>query len=414
MVTLATPARSRLRLALSLSVPARVWLAIIGSRLLVLASGAAGALYESRASGWESFDPLRLSSSLGSVGNVLAASSVRWDAIGYLTIAQHGYTDAKSTMLFPLYPMLIRMLDAIVPSQVICGEMISLTAFAVGLELTHRIAADKVGPRAADMVVLLLAFSPLSFVFSAVYTESLMLALAAATFYLASRDRFEAACLAATAAALTHVQGILLVAPLALTYWRARGRPRDPRRLASAQLALLAFPPLAFASFLEYMHAHGWGWLAPIANQNAADAGRTFVGPGLMLFDAVKAVAIGIDQLLHPVPTPVQGGVFSLGLENTFLLAVLTISILGAFVIRRRLPGEYVLFAVLALLVCTSSAVALEPLKGFDRYMLPVFPLWIGAGAWLSDRRLGAIILPLSTMMLVCYTVAFASWVSVF
>ena len=64
----------------------------------------------------------------------------------------------------------------------------------------------------------------------AVYTESLFLALSVGAFYLARRQRFAWACVTAAAAALTHVEGVLLVAPLAYMYWRDRGRPLVLRR----------------------------------------------------------------------------------------------------------------------------------------------------------------------------------------
>ena len=56
----------------------------------------------------------------------------------------------------------------------------------------------------------------------------------------------------------------------------------------------------------------------------------------------------------------------------------------------------------------------MEPLKGFDRYMLPMFPLWIGAAAWLQERRLMPIVLTITTVLLVFYTVEFTRWISVF
>jgi Gpi18-like mannosyltransferase len=80
---------------------------------------------------------------------VLAGPAYRWDALGYTTIAQHGYTTARSTVLFPLYPLLIRGLSVVVGSPVLAGLLISLSAFAIGLTLVHRIASDELGRRAA-------------------------------------------------------------------------------------------------------------------------------------------------------------------------------------------------------------------------------------------------------------------------
>jgi hypothetical protein len=389
-----------------------VWQAVVLSRLLVLAAGSAGALFTRPLPGWQLYDPFRLSKSLGPIGNVLAAAVVRWDSVGYVTLAEHGYQHAQSTVLFPLYPILIHCLTPLVGSPVIAGVLISLSAFGVGLVLVHRLAREQLGAGVADTTVLLLAFAPWSFVFSADYTTSLLLMCGAATFYLAQRDHFVLACVAAAAAAVTHVQGILLVAPLAVIYWKSRGRTFELRRLWSPSALALALPPLALAIFFLYMHARGWGWFAPITNQNAQNASRTFVGPLTTVFDSFKDAFIGVHESLGSGAPPTGG--FGPGPQNMIYLVVLGIAILGLGNSWHRLPREYTLFALLAILVCTSSAVALEPLKGFDRYMLPIFPLWIGAAGWISERRVTAAVLAVSITLLIVETIQFTRWVSVF
>jgi Dolichyl-phosphate-mannose-protein mannosyltransferase len=413
MVTIASR-RSRRPLAARLTatrVP--MWIALVYSRVIVLTAGAVGVLATHRIAGWEKYDPHRLSSSLGSVGNVLAGSAFRWDALGYTTIAQHGYTTARGTILFPLYPLLIRALTVVVGSAVIAGMLISLSAFAVGLALVHRIASEELGRRVADATVLLLAFSPFAFVFSAVYTESLLLALLSGAFYAARRDQFVLACVLAAAAALTHIQGVMMVAPLAYIYWNSRGRTRRLRGLWSPSALALALPVLALGGFFFYTHSRGWGWLAPITHQDVVDTGRSLVGTPITIIQSVNDMVVGFNQTFHGVPLVVRGGLTP-GPQNLFYLAVLTIAILALISAWQRLPKEYALFAVLVILLCTSSAVATEPLKGLDRYMLPIFPLWIGAAAWLQKRGLMPVVLTISTLMLVFYTVEFTRWVSVF
>ena len=416
MVTTVEAVRSRTPTPIPRTVPGksrrgvRLVAAVVCSRLIVLAAGSAGALFTSRSSDWMDYDPTRISSSLGPVGNVIAASAVRWDAIGYLTIAQHGYTTTGSTRWFPLYPLLIHLFAPAVGSPVIAGVLISLTAFAIGLTLVHRIASEMLGARAADASVLLLAFAPFSFVFSAVYTESLLLACAAGTFYLASRGRFRLACVVAACAAMTHIQGILLVAPLAWMYWESRGRTWSLRRLWSPDLLALSLPPLALGGFLLYMHTQGWGWLAPITGQNVANAGRTLVGPPIVLFDSVRDVVLG----LHHIGVSTAGNVLPSPFQNLSNLVWLTVTILALVSARRRLPREYVLFAGLAILICTSSAVAMDPLEGFGRYMLPIFPLCIGLAVWLERHRLTGAVVTISTVLLVMCTIDFTRWLAVF
>ncbi|MGH2872905.1 MAG: mannosyltransferase family protein [Solirubrobacteraceae bacterium] len=350
---------------------------------------------------------------MGKVGNVLGAASVRWDAIGYLTVAQHGYTSANSTVLFPLYPMLIRALTPEGASPIIAGVLISVGAFAIGLDLLHRLTRWQLGKRIADVTVLLIAFGPVSFVFSAAYSTSLLFACAVGMFYLARQQRFALASVVAACATLTHVQGIVLVVPLVYMYWKDRGCQRDLRGLWSPTLPALALPPLALGGFFTYMQLQGWGWLAPITNQNYAYAGRTLVGPPLVLLQTLRDTLIELNQTFHGTALP-SGGVLSPGTQNVIYLAMLALAVLALITVWRRLPREYALYGALAILVCTSSAVAVEPLKGFDRYMLPVFPIWIGAACWVENRGLTSVVLTGSSVLLVFYTIDFTRWISVF
>ena len=69
----------------------------------------------------------------------------------------------------------------------------------------------------------------MSFFFSAVYTESLFLALSAGCFYLARRERWVWAGVLGGLAAATRSIGVLLVVPLAVLYLqeltRSPGQP---------------------------------------------------------------------------------------------------------------------------------------------------------------------------------------------
>lgn len=176
---------------------------VVGSRLLGFAAGAAGAR-TAWVTGWSAFDPQRITAGLGPVGNLLAGASVRWDALHYLWIAQSGYRHAGDTVFFPLYPLLVHAAAWLTGSDVRAGIIVSLGALAVALTLLHRLTTLELGRRAADATVLLIAFAPLSFFFSALYTESLFLALSVGAVYAARRDRWAVACLLAALAAVTR------------------------------------------------------------------------------------------------------------------------------------------------------------------------------------------------------------------
>ncbi len=200
-----------------------------GSRALVLAAGGAGALALPRRLEWQALDPGRLSAHLGAVGNVLAASTVRWDAIHYLGIAAHGYADVGNTAFYPLYPLLIRALGPLLGGPVAAGVVVSVLAFGVALRLLYLLTELELGRRAAVAGVVLVAFAPQSFFFSAVYTESLFLAVSVGAFLAARTGRWPLAGLLGGLAAMTRVTGLVLVLPLAILWWGQR--PRAGRQL---------------------------------------------------------------------------------------------------------------------------------------------------------------------------------------
>jgi hypothetical protein len=112
----------------------------------------------------------------------------------------------------------------------------------------------------------------------------------------------------------------------------------------------------------------------------------------------------------QPVYQPSIGGPFMPGAESILLLLVLAIA-LGALVAAfRRLPVAYGAYALAVLVVCTWSPVAGQPLKSVDRYTLTIFPLWMVAGAWVSERRLTRAVVVVSAGLLAFWTFQFATW----
>jgi len=386
-------------------------LAVVASRLLVLAGAVVGTTVH-RVADWQLADPQHLTLRLGSLGNVLAAAGVRWDSVHYLAIAEHGYNTPSNTVFFPLYPALIRVLSWLTGSYVIAGELISTVAFAAALILLHRLTRDELGDRVANATVLLLAFSPLSLFFTALYTESLFLALALGVFLLARQGRFGWAGIAATAATMTHIEGVLLIAPLAIFYWQdrrpVRKRPESVRQAlgATADAASLLSPVLALGGFLVYLHSRGFGWLAPSSDQRYYK--RHFTGPITGVADGVKA---GVSGLAHII-TGSAGGLTARqdAFENVVYLVVLVIAVVALVVAWRQLPKAYAVYSGLCLLVCVSSPLSTAPLTSLDRFALVLFPLWMVAARWLSRRHLLRLTLAGSSTLLFVFALQFARW----
>ena len=382
----------------------RLIAAVLASRLLILAAGGCASIFARRIDSWKVFDPTRISSSLGLVGNALAASSVRWDSIHYLEIARDGYFHPIDASYFPLYPLLLRTVGWVIGSSVWAGMLISAVSFTIALLLLHRLTELELGRRIADATVLALAFAPLSFFFTAVYTESLYLVLSVGALYAARRERWVLAAALAMLAALTRDTGILLVVPIALMHFRSRG-------LTVGRLPWLALVPAGVFGFLFYLHSRGFGWLAPLHYESAYH--RQFAGPAATVVAAARAALAGLRATLTGTPpfSPGAGPALNVGFENSVLLAVLLVAIAALAGAWRQLPRAYFAYALLTLVVCLWAPVTDgEPLQSLDRYVLTIFPLWMILGGWLAAGGATRILLLIGAGLLVFYTFEFASW----
>src|SRR5205085_6241939 len=177
---------------------------------------------------------------LGGLFDSVLSPFVRWDAFWYLRIAEHGYQTHVEALrgarvFFPVYPLLVGGAGGFADNGValIGATVISLVALAIGLRLLHRLTAIELGAPVADATVLLLAFAPVAFFFSAPYTESVFLLASVGAFLAARRGRWALAGLAAAVASGTRSAGALLLLPLLILYLfgpRAdrEGAPRRP------------------------------------------------------------------------------------------------------------------------------------------------------------------------------------------
>ncbi len=373
------------------------------SRAIVLCGAVAGALLAARVAGWAAVDTARLSERFGRVGNVLGAAAVRWDAVGYLSIAQHGYTQARETILFPLYPLLLAFAGRVLSSYAIAGVLISAASFVAGLLLLLRLTEFELGRRAAYATVILLMVAPVSLFFTAVYTESLFLALSVGSLYAARQDRMRIAAVLAALATLTRVTGILLIVPIFMMSRERSGR-------LDRRLAWLLLAPAALFGFLAYMSGAGYGWLAPLTNQHAHRFDGA--GPVATVLSALAAAARGLVSPLSGVKpfSPSLEGPFSPQFDSVLLLVVLIVAACALVGALRRLPPAYGAYAALSLLACIFSQTKIQPLEGLDRYTLTIFPLWMAAGAWISEHRLLRAIVPICVLLLGFYSFEFATW----
>ncbi len=450
------------------------WRALWISRLLVLVAGAGTVLTLGFGPVRGAFDPPGVTRGFGRLGDLLAAPVARWDSSWYLVIAHYGYRPnlgsytSPRDAFFPLYPLGLRALSDLGLQAVLAGVLFSLVAFALALYGIHRLTELELGRCAragsgdvARLAVLVTAFAPMAFYFSAVYSESLYLALSVGLFWCARQGRWAWAGVLGALAAATRSTGLVLALPMLMLYLygpredrapdfafdespRARGddeaadaRPREaqgdrthafgmlsvfarrfrvggPRYKLRKDILWLTLLPAGLGLYMAYLGLSGGDPLAPFHAQDVW--GRHFAGPYLGVWDGMKAAFEGARQLLsaqraHVYFPAAAGSPFVSAGHNLMLIAFLLIVVPLFVMTLRVLPLAYGAYAIAALALPLSYPVASQPLMSLPRFLVVLFPLSMAFAAWLAARpraRMPALVV--CALALAFYVAQFATW----
>ena len=410
-----------------------VWRAFWTSRLMVLFVGLSGALQIGAATGAAAaYDPNGLTTPFGYLPNAIFAPLARWDSVWYLTIAAHGYADNVQRMaFFPLYPALIHVVGWFTSSELVAGVLISLAAFAAGLALLHRLVLLDFSREVADTTVMLLSFCPMAFFFSAVYSESLFLALSVGCIYAARRERWWLAGALGGLAALSRNGGVALILPTAAIYlygprsaaaaiptrWAGQVltgvRRLLPRYRLCAEAGWLLLIPAGLGVYLAYLGLRYGHALAPFNAEAAWYRHTTF--PGTTIYRGAKQAYNGLRQLIHGPPPPAYvpsyaQAAISAALQDICLFLFLILAVVALLDGLRRLPPSYSLYAFALLVLALSDPVSLQPLASLPRYTLVIFPLFIWGAQFVTRHRITVPALCSMAVLLGLFTVEFATW----
>ena len=395
---------------------ADAWRALWASRLLVWGAAIVAVLVFGLSDRAIDFDPAGVTTPFGHAGDVLAAPLGRWDSVWYLAIAGDGYTDSARAAFFPLYPLLVRIVGAPLGSALIGGALASTALLGAALVLLHRLVSLDHGRAVARNAVLVTALFPMSFFFSAVYSESLFLALSVGAVYAARLDRWAWAGALGALAAATRSAGVVLLVPLVLIYAWGAGPPRlGLRRPLRADVLWLALVPLGLAAFCGVLALEGRDAFAPFHAQDIWF--RSFAGPFGGVWDGAVAAWDGARQLLsgqreHVYFAAAGGDPFLVARHNLelFVWLVLTlVAVAGAAL--RRLPVAYVAYVVAALALPLSYPVGPQPLMSLPRFVCVLFPLAIWLALWMTGRAWRErLVVGAFGAGLAVYTAIFATW----
>jgi hypothetical protein len=452
------------------------WRALWVSRMVVLLAGVGAVAAFGVGRARSAFDPPGVVSGFGRLGDLLAAPVARWDAVWYLVIAHYGYRPdlgsytASRTAFFPLYPLGVRGISQLGVPPIAAGVALSLAAFAAALYGIHRLSTLELGRLArssarpahsgdvARLTVLVTALAPMAFFFSAVYSESLYLALSVGVFWCARQGRWAWAGALGALASATRSAGLVLALPMLILYLYGPREDREPdflprrrSRTAGADGARgaaqgerpnaageggepgppvcawwrpryrvrrdalwVAALPVGVAAYVAYLALAGGTALEPFHAQEVWN--RHFAGPFVGVWDGARAAFEGARQLLsgqraHVYFSAAGGSPFVDAGHNLMLFAFLLAAVPMLVGVLRRLPLAYGAYVCAALALPLSYPVAPEPLMSLPRFEVVLFPLAMWLGAWLASRpraRLPA--LTASALLMAFFVGEFATW----
>jgi hypothetical protein len=326
----------------------------------------------------------------GGAAELLLGVWQRFDTLWYLRIAAQGYAPHDgSTVYFPLYPMLIRLLGTLFfGNYLLAALVVSNLAFVGVLFCLYRLTERQFGVTGARRSALYLAIFPTAFFFLAAYTESLFLLLTLAAFLAAHEKRWWLAGTMGFLASLTRLQAIVLVVPLVYMYFRDRSS--HPSRLGPDMLGPIIIP-LGAVLFVAYQYLMVGS--APLINTYQTQLYAQFVWPWDNIIGAVELI-------LSP------GGTF---------VDVLNLCMAGVFLAMtvfsfRGLPREYGIYMAVTLCALMLRRTTLQPLVSMSRYVLVLFPAFMLWGQWGSNPRVQRLIVYPSVALLLYLCGQFAMW----
>jgi hypothetical protein len=295
----------------------------------------------------------------------------RWDTVWFLNIAGDGYRTVKEAAFLPLYPLLVHAFGFVTRSPLVAGVLVSLAAGGAAAVILSKLARPLIGESGARDVVLYLALYPLSFVFTAVYSEGVFLALSAAAFLAALRNRPWLAGIAGALAVATRLIGIALLPALALLIW-------NRRRSFGAVAPLLLLPAAVCLVAAYFQWRLGDAGVLFSAQHHFFGRELATLGPLGGLWDATSA---GLSGSLDAVRTG-----DALGTLNALYFLLMLAAFALTWVAWRSLGPAFGIYSVAYLAVIVSVPGKNLPLVSLPRFLLADFPLFLALAALTLDR----------------------------
>jgi hypothetical protein len=311
----------------------------------------------------------------------------RWDTGWYYSIVGKGYLSAEgqsNLAFFPLYPFLIKASNYFLldlhehrTTFTLLAILIANLAFVGALLILSRILAHiQLTPQHIRKTIWLIVIFPLSFFFSAAYTESIFLFFMAASLYFSLKRSWWLCALTAALAVLTRPLAQLIVIPIAVTYLA-----HNRFRIRWKDVAAFAVVPVLFFLYLWMQYQVSGDWLAFLNIQSSW--GHTASTPWSTLFVSASGYP-WLDLISR-------------------LVVVLFITLLVIYLWKYP-HKEWGIFGVLLV----TLPLFVGPSLSLGRYCIAVFPAYISLAGLIKDRP--HLERWVETFFLVTQAVFFAAW----
>lgn len=326
----------------------------------------------------------------------------RWDGVHYQRIVTSGYFTDQVSAFYPLYPLLARGLAGLTHwHPLLALVVVSNVALFFSLVLLHKIVSRQFSASTARATLAGLVLFPSGYYLYAIYPQSLLLLLVLTSTWFARDDRWAYAAAAAFLAGLTHSTAVVvsfLLGIEALFYlWPSladfrAGQFRWNWNLPLALLAPLA-APAGMGAFLAWRE---WAGFIPFFEIQKQMGGRAFFLPWDGLVAVVRfilAMPIQADQVVNWMNA---------------LVFWLTIGLtIWSF---RRIPWSWWVAQVGLLVFFLSNMTVYNPLLGFFRYILPVFPVFVALSLAGQSRPWRLVKFGITLLLAFIFSAMFFMW----
>ncbi len=352
--------------------------------------------------------------------NIVLDGLIRFDSWWYTNIVEHGYNlgnietqQQGNVAFFPLYPLLVRMIAGLTGNVFVAGVLVSHVALLVALGFLYALTQLEFDDQTAGRAVFYLASAPTSIFFSAMYTESLFVALVTATFFYARTAQWHRAALTGALAAATRNTGVLLAAVIALegmhqqgfrivpSSWRPAGLVHHVRTQLTTvvrswrSLLAAAFVPVGLIAFMAYLSNTFGDPLAFIHVQATFGRDVSTSGAANLLSTTITRLNFGPGFFAGQTnPRTVVDTLATLGFG--FLVVALPF----------KLRPAHVIFTALTLLVPLASGTV----SSMTRYVLMLVPCFMLLAYWGRREWVDRLVMGIFLPLMAYFTVLFSHW----